>query len=155
LTVINANGASRSDNSILPGQEDAMRVYCLFDAAIVGLGLAFAITFAAWAASNVSPRFDGSYSGTLVPSPWMSKPDCAAIQIGTMTIKQGVIVRQPKAAVSFDGIVTEEGFVTGHLRRAGAAAVVFEGRFVGKELSGGIIDEAVGCAWTVSLAPVP
>lgn len=104
---------------------------------------------AASATSDVSAKFDGLYAGNMIPSPGMSAPSCPVLA-ARVTFSKGIIQTSP-GIPAFDGLVTEEGFVTGHMLRADGSKVVFEGRLEGTVLSGGIIDDDAGCAWTVNL----
>jgi hypothetical protein len=106
-----------------------------------------------WAATNVSPKFDGIYRGTANPTPGMSRPECVPFT-ASFVIKSGLIRKDTSAAVVFDGFVTEEGFVHGHVREGSKAPVLMEGRIVDDMLTAGALDEAAGCAWTLKLQRV-
>jgi hypothetical protein len=104
----------------------------------------------AWATSNVSPKHDGTYAGALTPVAAMSGATCGAISVEGLAVANGLF-RHVAGALTLSGFVTEEGFVAGKARFGGAAVVLFEGRIEGTRLSGGIIDDAANCAWTVNL----
>jgi hypothetical protein len=122
------------------------RLSCVMAAA----GLATATPAAA--VSDVSPRFDGRYVATLTPAPAMSAPGCERLTIGPFAIAQGFL-RPAGDGPRLTGFVTAEGFLTGHFVRPGAPRVVIEGRFVEDGFTGGIVDDATGCAWLVTFAP--
>jgi hypothetical protein len=104
------------------------------------------------ATSNVSPRHDGTYAGAMTPVAALSAGPCAAITVEALVVAGGFLREsQTGGAVALSGFVTEEGFVSGKARFGAAPAVTFEGRVEGTALSGGIIDEAARCAWTVNL----
>ncbi len=104
------------------------------------------------AAGNVSPAYDGTYTGQAVPAPAMSSPACNAFPLAPVTITQGSI-RSGGGGAALQGFVTQDGFVTGHLDRPGKPRMVIEGRFTGGDFSGGAVDDTTACAWTVKLAP--
>ena len=66
--------------------------------------------------------FDGHYAGAMTPSPSLSKPGCPTIQVDDLTIEDGTL-KPASAAPSlqpvFDGFVTDEGFITGHVTGGG------------------------------------
>jgi hypothetical protein len=101
---------------------------------------------------NVSPAFDGSYTGQAVPAPTMSAPNCNTFPLAPVTITQGSI-RSGGNGAQVQGFVTGEGFVTGRIERPGKSPAVLEGRFTGGSFSGGVVDDAERCAWTVRMAP--
>ena len=122
--------------------------------AAIGLVILLFPTPSTWAASNVSPKFDGKYHGSVSPTPGMSRPECTPFQ-ADLSATAGLIHRDAKVAVSFDGFITEEGFVHGHLRRPGQAPVLMEGRITDTSLNAGAIDDATGCAWVLNLERSP
>lgn len=108
----------------------------------------------ALAASGVSPRFDGSYRAVLTPAQGMSRPACGAGSVGPVRIQNGSIsVDATEGGATFDGFVTEEGFVTGHFKQGAAPPLKFEGRFAQGAFTGGVIADANGCAWLVRFLP--
>ncbi|MDX2145024.1 MAG: hypothetical protein SFV19_16845 [Rhodospirillaceae bacterium] len=111
-----------------------------------------ALPTAADATSNVSAKYDGTYAGVMSPVAALSLGTCAIVTVETLTIAGGFL-REAKTGgvVALSGFVTEEGFVAGKARFGGASAVTFEGRIEGTSLSGGIIEDAIRCAWTVNL----
>ncbi len=130
----------------------------------VALALAIA-TSAAFARSGVSPRFDGRYSGDIVPSA-ISKGVCPSDGIVTdMRVVNGNIQRARVIADTgagptwqLQGFITEEGFVSGKAQMPTGRMAPFEGRVeqangIGGTaiLSGGIVDDATGCSWLVRL----
>ncbi len=117
-------------------------------AATLMLASAWAAT--SYAASDVSPRFDGVYSGTLAPLAWMSQRTCAEIAL-RVEVRNGFFARGALLVPSVNGFVTDEGFVTGRLHRQDSKTLAFEGRIVEGELSAGAIDEEAGCYWVATL----
>lgn len=127
-----------------------------------GPPLLMAVLFAATsalAASGVSPKFDGRYEGALTPATKSDPQRCPAVTIDEFVVKGGYVRPPAKVAdiqtIIFDGFVTEEGFVSGHFRLPGGERNTFEGRMVPDEngtlLSGGLTDQASGCAYLMEL----
>ena len=54
----------------------------------------------------------------------------------------------------FDGFVTDDGFITGHVRMVDSV-IAFEGRVepqgMVRVISGGVLDNASKCSWVVNL----
>ncbi len=133
-----------------------------FTAAALALAIA---TSAAFARSGVSPRFDGRYSGDIVPSN-ISKGVCPSegivtdLRVVNGTIQRARVIADTGAGPNwqFEGFVTEEGFVSGKAQMPTGRMAPFEGRVepvggIGGTaiLSGGIVDDATGCSWLVRL----
>ncbi len=126
-------------------------------AGAVSLALTLAVTGAS-ASSGVSPKFDGTYTGTMAPADGVASPACGTAAVSEMVVRGGIIRQSTKIAntdaATFDGFVTEEGFVKGHVRYGGTIRT-FEGRMTneghGTMLSGGVTDDQTGCAWLVEL----
>ena len=131
--------------------------------ALTAAALALAVaTSAAFAASGISPRFDGHYRGSIVPSE-ISKGVCpssgivADLRVVNGHIQRSRVIADTGAGPNwqFDGFVTEEGFVSGHAQMPTGRMAPFEGRVDGiggtAILSAGITDDATGCAWLVHL----
>lgn len=102
-------------------------------------------------------EYDGRYSGLMKVTPELSGPNCHDIPVDNVVINGGVIVPDGGAASLkpvFDGVVTDAGFVSGHVRIADSV-VVFEGRAepmgMVKVISGGVLDDASKCSWIVNL----
>lgn len=130
-----------------------------FTAAALALAVA---TSAAFARSGISPRFDGHYRGSIVPSE-ISKGVCpssglvADLRVVNGHIQRSRVIADTGAGPNwqFDGFVTEEGFVSGHAQMPTGRMAPFEGRVEGiggtAILSGGVVDDATGCSWLVRL----
>ena len=101
--------------------------------------------------------FDGRYSGLMAVTRELSGPACHDIPVENFVINGGVI-RPDEGAASlqpvFDGFVTDEGFIRGHVRIVDSL-VTFEGRAepmgMVKVISGGVLDDASKCSWVVNL----
>lgn len=101
--------------------------------------------------------YDGRYSGLMKVTPELSAPGCRDIPVENVVINGGVIVPDSGAASLkpvFDGVVTDAGFVSGHVRIADSV-VAFEGRAepmgMVKVISGGVLDDVSKCSWIVNL----
>jgi hypothetical protein len=101
--------------------------------------------------------FDGRYSGVMTVTPVLGGPGCHNVQVQDFVINGGVIT--PASAVAsiqpvFDGFVTDDGFITGHVRMVDSV-IAFEGRVepqgMVKVISGGVLDDASKCSWVVTL----
>jgi hypothetical protein len=99
--------------------------------------------------------FDGHYVGRLIPQG--GTKGCGLHPVNDFVIDKGTIV--PADATGsltpvFDGFVTNDGFITGHMRLIDTLAP-FEGRAEKKGvvtvISGGIIDDASHCVWVLDL----
>lgn len=113
------------------------------------IALAFLLTAAAsaHAASNVSPKFDGSYTAVVEVVPWMSTgPACGPFPLSDVTISKGVI-----ATASVRGFITEEGYLEASIVLPGGVSTPLNGRLDNGEISAGVIDTKSGCAWLVRL----
>jgi hypothetical protein len=102
-------------------------------------------------------EFDGRYAGVMTVTPVLSGAGCHNVQVQDFVINGGVIT--PASAVAsiqpvFDGFVTDDGFITGHVRMA-ESVIAFEGRAAPqgmvKVISGGVFDDASKCSWVVNL----
>ncbi len=116
------------------------------------------------AKSKIKPKtvprtyeYDGRYSGVMKVTPALSGPNCRDLQVENFVINGGVIVPDSAAASLkpvFDGVVTDAGFISGHVRIADSV-VTFEGRAeplgMVKVISGGVLDDASKCSWIVNL----
>ena len=138
-----------------------------FLAAVAGTLLAFAADAAQPAKSKARPKakpaiprtyaYDGRYSGVMKVTPELSAPTCRDLPVENVVINGGVIVPDSGAASLkpvFDGVVTDAGFVSGHVRIADSV-VAFEGRAepmgMVKVISGGVLDDVSKCSWIVNL----
>ena len=109
-------------------------------------------------AKKAPPRtlaFDGHYAGRLLPQG--GTKGCGLHQIKDFQIEKGTIVPADAAASLtpvFDGFVTNDGFITGHMRLIDTVAP-FEGRAEKKGvvtvISGGVIDDTSHCVWVLDL----
>ena len=101
--------------------------------------------------------FDGRYSGVMAVTPVLNGPGCRDLQVQDFVISGGVVKPATVAASLqpvFDGFVTDDGFITGHVRIVDST-VAFEGRVepqgMVKVISGGVLDDAAKCSWVVNL----
>jgi hypothetical protein len=99
--------------------------------------------------------FDGHYVGRMIPQGGTA--GCGLHRINDFEIAKGVIVpadAAPSLTPVFDGSVSNDGFVTGHMRLI-ETVVPFEGRAEKKGIvtviSGGIIDDSSHCTWVLDL----
>ena len=109
-------------------------------------------------AKKAPPRtlaFDGHYIGRLRPQG--GAKGCGLHQVNDFVIDKGTIVPADAAASLtpvFDGFVTNDGFITGHMRLIDTVAP-FEGRAEKKGvvtlISGGVIDDTSHCVWVLDL----
>ncbi|MBX7197849.1 MAG: hypothetical protein K1X51_00560 [Rhodospirillaceae bacterium] len=102
-------------------------------------------------------EYDGRYSGVMKVTRELSGPNCRDIPVENFVINGGTIVPDSGAASLkpvFDGVVTDAGFISGHVRIA-ESTVAFEGRAepmgMVKVISGGVLDDASKCSWIVNL----
>lgn len=109
----------------------------------------------ALAASNVSARYDGVYSGQAVAAPAMSTGACPSFDIGPVTITKGFL-RSEKAPdrPSITGFITEEGYIQASMTSPDGTKKPLDGRLENGTISAGLIDAAGGCAWLVELHPL-
>lgn len=115
---------------------------------------------ASQAASNVSARFDGVYSGWAIQTPGMSLPSCSPFQITRMTIAQGFLrsdegIDQPITTGLITGLITEEGYMAGFMARPGGVKHDLDGRLENDIISAGFIETETSCAWLVELSRPP
>lgn len=101
--------------------------------------------------------FDGRYSGVMAVTRELGGPACHDIPVENFVVNGGVIKAAGGAASLqpvFDGYVSDEGFITGHVRIVDSV-VTFEGRAeplgMVKVISGGVLDDASKCSWVVNL----
>ena len=122
---------------------------------LVGLLGVVAFCGAAAAASNVTNKYDGVYTGTAQPAPGTEVKGCLMFSVGDVTIARGFL-RTPKGAdLPFvTGLITEEGYVAAFMARPGHARAAMDGRFDEDQIVAGFIEEDSGCVWVVHLAPV-
>lgn len=106
------------------------------------------------ATSDISARYDGRYAVTLMRVAAMSADHCPELALRDVEIRGGFI-RTERISIgpSFDGFVTGEGFLTGRFKQPGQPDLVFEGRFIGSDFRGGVIDLVTPCAWLVTFSP--
>lgn len=101
------------------------------------------------AATSVSPKFDGAYSGNIAPNAALSSGDCKPIQTYGVTIAKGMLQGgAPTGKGSTSAIVTEDGFVTGRVVMDGKSYPL-EGRIIDNTLMAGLITG--NCTWIVKL----
>ena len=101
--------------------------------------------------------FDGTYSGLMTPTPALSDATCPVIMVQGFVINGGVVKPLSAAASlqpSFDGFVTDAGFITGHMHLVDTVAG-FEGRAerqgLATVISAGVVDDKSHCTWVVNL----
>jgi hypothetical protein len=107
---------------------------------------------AAHAASNVSAKYDGSYEGAATPALPMRTAGCPAFTLNGIAISNGFLkTPQGEAAYAVSGFITEEGYVSAFLARAGHVRSALDGRMEDGVISAGFIESDSGCAWIVHL----
>mgnify|MGYP003345681809 CR=1 FL=1 len=68
------------------------------------------------AATSISLKYDGAYSGNVAPNRALSTGDCKSIPAYGVTITKGMLQgAAPTGKGSTNAIVTEDGFVTGRV----------------------------------------
>ncbi|MHB1205527.1 MAG: hypothetical protein ACYCZX_08170 [Rhodospirillaceae bacterium] len=120
---------------------------------IAAVAVAFLLpAVGALAASNVSAKYDGVYSGQAVTVPAMSTGACPSFDIGPVTIAKGFL-RSEKAPnqPAVNGFITEEGYLQASLVRPDGTKKPLDGRLENGIISAGLIDGVAGCAWLVEL----
>ena len=151
--------ASTFERSHFKPARNVVRIVA-FTAAALALAIA---TSAAFAASGISPRFDGHYRGSIEPSA-ISRGVCPSFaDVNDLRVNNGQIQRGTRITADtgagpswqFDGFVTEDGFVKGHAQMPTGRMAPFEGRVqqegADATLTGGVVDDATGCSWLVRL----
>jgi hypothetical protein len=116
---------------------------------------AFLLVFAgtAQAASNVSSKFDGSYSGTAEPAPAMGAAGCGRFSLD-VTITRGILRAAPLSApYIISGFITEEGYVAAYLTRSGHVRSALDGRWDEGVIVAGFIEADSNCMWVLRLSP--
>ncbi len=99
---------------------------------IAAVAVAFLLpAVGALAASNVSAKYDGVYSGQAVTVPAMSTGACPSFDIGPVTIAKGFL-RSEKAPnqPAVNGFITEEGYLQASLVRPDGTKKPLDGRLV-------------------------
>ncbi len=105
------------------------------------------------AASDVSARYDGRYSGSAKPVPNMGSSECRAFAIDGVKVEKGFFLSSGASAQpAVKGFITEEGYVAAWMARPGGMAYAMDGRLEGSTIIAGYIDSAANCYWTVYLA---
>jgi hypothetical protein len=106
------------------------------------------------ASSNVTAKFDGDYAGVAEAMPDTDKPECRSFAIGNVTITKGFIHTPTVPGQSLvSGFITEQGYVTGRLKRPDHQAGAMDGRLVEGVIVAGFIEDETGCVWIVRLKP--
>ena len=109
--------------------------------------LSLTVSASTWAASNVSPKFDGTYTAIVETVPWMSTgPACTPFPLGDIAIAKGILT-----TASVRGFITEEGYLEASIALPGGGTTPLNGRLDNGEISAGAIDPKSGCAWLVKL----
>jgi hypothetical protein len=115
----------------------------------------FVLAPVVYAASDISPRFDGAYDVATETVPWMGAgAACAPLSVESVQIKNGLVsaaVRNAPGAIR--GFITAEGYLEATITLAGGRAVPLNGRLDQDLLSAGAIDTTAGCAWLVKITP--
>ncbi len=102
----------------------------------------------AHAASGISARYDGTYSGTAEPA---SNPlRCAPFSVEQVSISNGHL-KSPAGAPEVKGFITEEGYVSGSLTRPNMKETPLDGRLQGDTIVAGYVDKDQDCDWVVKL----
>lgn len=119
----------------------------------VVLTCALALASEALAASNVSARYDGVYTGKAFPTPGMSAPTCQPFEIPRVTIAKGFFgAGTASDDIRISGFITEEGYVSAFMTRPGGQKYPLDGRLEDGRISAGFLEPAAGCAWIVELS---
>lgn len=106
----------------------------------------------AWAASDVSPKFDGVYLGAAAVVSGMGVAACAPFDVGEVTISRGFVKPGTDAALPrISGFITEEGYLAAVMTRSGRPTFPLEGRLEDGVIVAGFIDTTENCYWTVHL----
>lgn len=117
-----------------------------------GIGTLLAVAGAAQASSNVSGRYDGRYVGAAEPVPGMGPASCTGFTLGTISIEKGILrVPGRGSGIGVSGYITEEGYVSAFMTRAGHEKSALDGRLQDDVIVAGFIEKDTGCAWTVHL----
>lgn len=107
-------------------------------------------TLGTTAATNISAKYDGTYSGALSPNGALSTGTCAFVDNLGVTIARGMLKGTlPPVNGSTQAIVTEDGFVTGRIVMNGKSYPL-EGRITDGTLLAGLFTG--DCAWVLKLA---
>lgn len=117
----------------------------------LSLSLALGVAEVAAAASNVSSKYDGVYSGAAMPARTGVQSECAEFAVGNITIAGGIFKSPASQFPKVSGFVTEEGYVASFLTRSGHGRSAMDGRIVDGVIVAGLIEEDSGCMWTVRL----
>lgn len=109
----------------------------------------------AHAASNVSAKFDGTYEGAATPAPAISAAGCKPFIVSDIAISAGFLKSPKGSGLTVSGFVTEEGYVSASLARAGRPSYPLDGRLEDGVISAGFIEVDSGCIWIVHLRRRP
>jgi hypothetical protein len=118
-----------------------------------GIGALLVVAGSAQASSNVSGRYDGRYDGSAVPVAGMGPASCTGFSLATISIEKGILkVPRGGAGIAISGFITEEGYVSAFMTRAGHERSALDGRLQDDLIVAGFIEKDTGCVWTVHLA---
>jgi hypothetical protein len=107
----------------------------------------------AYAASDVSPIYDGIYEGLATPVPWMSAPACTSHRFEDIRIRAGIVkLAATPARPGMAGFITEEGYLSAFMVLSDNRRFPMDGRQEDGAIVAGAIDDKSGCAWIVNLA---
>lgn len=120
------------------------------------IGAFLALAGPAQASSNVSARYDGKYDGVAELVPYMGPANCSGFVLPTVSIEKGFLkVAGRDAQIAISGFVTEEGYVSAFMTRAGHDRSALDGRLEDTIIAAGFIETDTGCVWTVHLTRQP
>jgi hypothetical protein len=111
---------------------------------------------AAQAASGVTARFDGMYSGMAEPAANRASAHCAPFTVEQVSITKGQL-KSPSGPASprLKGFITEEGYVSASMARPNMKELALDGRLQGDTIVAGYVDEGQNCNWVVKLKKQP
>lgn len=114
------------------------------------------VSFSVEAASNVSAKYDGIYEGAATPAPGLGTANCLAFPLTDVRLEKGFFkAARAGSNVSISGFITEEGYVSAHMARAGHQRSPLDGRLEDGLIVAGFIEFDSGCSWVVHLRPRP
>jgi hypothetical protein len=102
----------------------------------------------AQAASGISPRYDGVYSGMAEPA--SNSLRCQPFAVDQVAIKGGHL-KSPSGEPAIKGFITEEGYVSASMTGPDMKPAEMDGRAEGDTIVAGYVDDAQKCDWVVRL----
>ncbi len=111
---------------------------------ILSLVAALGVSSTAMAASSF---YDGRYTGSARPT--SRGIGCEQFSLNPMLISAGTISSSAGGDAKVEGVVADDGSVTGRIARNGKPGADFEGRFENGFFRGRIISDTDRCDWAV------